>query len=182
MGILVSIAAGAELAKTLLDVGEKLRQFFPSRAVVIQVHNHTDQTLRLVNHAHTSGVFGELPSQQIPPKTIDVYGSRRRGRPEGARGWVEYRVEGADASCRVQWSLRWRSWRSRSSSSSLSGSDAQRFEVTDIIGGSTSQGEARYELLVGSGGGASGGGQGQGGADQRVPRGPGNQGPPVNQN
>ncbi|WP_409328780.1 hypothetical protein [Trujillonella humicola] len=175
MGKLVAIAAAAEIAETAAKVATKLRDNMPARGVVVEVHNHTDDELVMTGHEHTSGMFGELPSSRIPPKTVDIYGSRRRGRPEGAAGSVTYRVEGRDARVTVGWRLRWRSWRSRSSSSSVSGREAHLFAVSDIIGGSTSSGEARYEVTkrngeiivegrpgtdAGSAGGGIGGGTG----------------------
>lgn len=146
MGVLVAVAAGTEIAKNLTEMADKLRDNFPARLVVVEMRNETDHTLVLSDHQHTSGTFGELPSTRIPPQTVDIYGSRRRGRPEGAAGSVTYRVEGKQAQATVGWRLRWRSWRSRSSTSALSGREAHEFALTDLIGGSTTSGMARFEL------------------------------------
>jgi hypothetical protein len=149
MGKAVAIAEGTvAITRAVLEVAEEIKAAFPDRSVVIEVWNHTDHELRLQSHEHTSGTFGELPSQRIAPRTVDVYGSRRRGRPEGAAGSVTYVVLGNDARWTVGWRLCWRSWRSRSSSSRLRGSDALAFEGGDLIGGSTTQGRARFELFV----------------------------------
>jgi hypothetical protein len=146
MGVLVAVAAGTEIARNLTEMADKLRDNFPARLVVVEMRNEPDHTLVLTGHEHTSGTFGELPSTRIPPHTVDIYGSRRRGRPEGAAGSVTYRIEGKQAQLTVGWRLRWRSWRSRSSTSALSGRQAHEFGLTDLIGGSTTSGIARFEL------------------------------------
>lgn len=178
MGILVSIAKAAEIAKITSELEEQLRKKRgPTRVVVIQVHNHTDTPLRLHSHDHESGNFGEPPSQIIPPQEVDIYGSRRRSWAiAGAIGSVTYRLQNKNANATVSWRNRYTPGRRNRASSSLSGTDAHHFELTSIIGGGSTA-QARYELFKrddegiiiegpggsGNSGGSSGGGGSAGG-------------------
>lgn len=132
----------------LADLLREIGGLMPSRAVIVQVHNHTAHTLRLESHHHNAGRFGEDPSQTIPPNTTEVFWSERRHyRTEGTHGWVVYQIQGQQATCKVEWRLRWRSWRRNTSSSELKGSKRNNFRLTDSMGGGSRQGEAKFELF-----------------------------------
>jgi hypothetical protein len=90
MGFLVALAAADKVLDAMAKVRDLLASLNPTRAVVIEVQNFTDQPLRLASHNHTHGAFAETPSVEIPAGHVDVFGSKDTSLTHGTEGAVTY--------------------------------------------------------------------------------------------
>jgi hypothetical protein len=107
MAELVSLAAAtaaADLAEKVAKVWERLNT---SRTCLIELANHTQRSLRLVNHSHSHGGFAEPPNDELPGQTAEVFGSQSLSGSvlTGTEGAVTYRIGDADATVTIRWNV-----------------------------------------------------------------------------
>ncbi len=129
MGITVENVSKA--ADAILKVKQILSALNPDRAVVLEVQNFTSQPLRLVSHDHTHGGFAELPSTEIPPGQIDVFGSKDTSVTHGTEGKVTYESD-EGFLLRVEWNNPVTG--STSCNATVLGSNSGKFEAVEGCG------------------------------------------------
>lgn len=143
MGIVAAIGSAVAIVKGTEQVAKKLNQ---KRTVLIQVYNHTDHTLRMVSHEHSSGDFAVPPSQRIPPGSVDIFGSQDRAWSiaTGAVGSITYAIGDTNTTATIRWSNPF--FGKNSGSATARGKNARDFQMTGIVGAGLDA-QARYEVL-----------------------------------
>jgi hypothetical protein len=157
MGVLDNLAEGAdalaEITSNVAAAGEKVleiaNQLVTARSIVVEVDNHlTDITLTRVRQQDnfSSGGFGVLPEDEIPPHSADIFGvqSKGGGIGTGVVGSVTYR--GAGFTMLVGFNNP--AVGNNSANVTLQGptDTITRFRVSCLIGAGNAAAHARYQL------------------------------------
>lgn len=121
--------------------------------VLIEVRNHTDQPLTLVDQGHDHGGFVTTPVATIAPGAVDSFASYETDRSEkqGSQGFLKYAIGGT----RTEWTVRWHNPESadNTSESVLDGAEADQFVGLDQIGAGEENVPVVFTLSRGGGGG-----------------------------
>ena len=105
MGVPVALAAAGAAAGVAKATAEMWAKLNTARTCLLEVTNKTDHVLRVVSHAHPHGGFAVPPSQEIPARTVDLYGSQSKGGSvmTGTEGSVTYRIGDLDTRMTIGW-------------------------------------------------------------------------------
>lgn len=79
-----------EIADAIQKIVDLIKSLNPERSVILEVQNRTDGILRRVAHHHDDGGFATLPSLEIPPGAVDIFGSHDNSFHAGTQGSVTY--------------------------------------------------------------------------------------------
>lgn len=142
MGIIATIGAGVAAAAAAAEVWGKLNT---ARTCLLEFANNTDHTLRVERHGHAHGGFAEPPTIEVPPGSIDFFGSQSVGGSvaTGTEGFVVYAIGDLATTATVTWNNPF--WGSNGCSGRDEGERAAAFEVTRICG-SGNDAHMKYEL------------------------------------
>lgn len=102
--------------------------------VLIEVRNHTDEPLTLLDQGHDHGGFVTSPAAELAAGAVDSFASFETGRAErqGSQGFLTYAVGGTGTT----WTIRWHNPENadNTSESVLAGAEADGFVGLDQIG------------------------------------------------
>jgi hypothetical protein len=87
MGFVADIKDATEAIQNMIDILNKLN---PDRSVILEVRNLTNNPLTRASQEPSDGGFAELPSSQVGPGEVDVFGSQSSGINKAIQGRVTY--------------------------------------------------------------------------------------------
>lgn len=120
--------------------------------VLIEVRNHTDQPLTLLDQGHDHGGFVTRPADELPAGAVDSFASFETDRAEkqGSQGFVKYAV----GKTGTTWTISWHNPENadNTSDSVLDGAGADEFLGLDQIGAGEENVPAVFTLSQGGGG------------------------------
>ena len=131
MGIIATANDVKQIADAIKEIKDALSALNPDRAVVLEVQNFTTRPLRLVSHEHVHGGFAETPSIEIPPNSVDIFGSKDTSVTHGTEGNVTYESDDGFL-LRVEWNNPITG--GTSCSATVLGSNAGSFEALEVCG------------------------------------------------
>jgi hypothetical protein len=153
MGVLAVLAEVAEVTSAVAAAGEKVaevaNQLVTQRSIVVEVDNHlNDIVLRRVREKDnfSSGEFGVLPDDEIPPHIAEIFGvqSKGGGIGTGVVGSVTY--SGPGFTMLVGFNNPAAGNNTANISLQGSADTITRFRVSCLIGAGNTAAHARYQL------------------------------------
>jgi hypothetical protein len=99
------VKAGADIVKAVIDI---IKAVNTARSVVLEVDNNTNFKFRRVSDHHAHGGWAKPPSNEIGPKSSDVFGSQSTGGSvmTGTEGEAAY-TNGEGLQFTIRWNNPW---------------------------------------------------------------------------
>ena len=142
MGTISDIRDGSAITLAAAAIWDRLNT---DRTCLLEVWNTTDHTLRVRGHSHAHGGFAEPPSIEVPPSSVDTFGSQSSGGSifTGTEGFVTYEIDDLNTTAVIRWNNPFIG--GNGCSGGPEGDKAVAFEVTAVCGAGNDA-HMKYEL------------------------------------
>ncbi|PGY11063.1 hypothetical protein [Bacillus sp. AFS031507] len=143
-GILMAIDA----ASGSMDAIDKFKKIFndidAARSVILEIDNHTDQTLIKLAEHHFDGGWSVTPQGEIPPNYALIFGSKDKDFMTGTEGSITYAAEGIEFE--VYWNNPFIG--DNECKINLNGPNADQYRVNKECGIGDTDAHMRFELFT----------------------------------